>query len=105
MRLSKFVSVKPMYSRGGNPCANQQIMSDPHGETFVSYGTKIAYRSHEKFGEVGSKKHQIVLDENYWNYSRTTGKYRNEFLGFGVEECRKGIKDGTIKLADLNQKS
>lgn len=105
MKLSQFVSVKPMYSRGGNPCANQQIMSDPHGETFVSYGTKIAYRSHEKYGVGSEKRHKIILDENYWNFSRTTGKYRNEFLGFGTEDCRKGIKDGTIKLANLNRGS
>jgi hypothetical protein len=45
-----------------------------------------------------------VFDEYYWDYSRTTSKYRNEFLGFGVAECRKGIKEGWIKLTDLNKK-
>ena len=104
MRISQFVSVRPMESRGGNPTPNQCIMSDPDGETFVSYGTKIAYRSHNRYGEEGNKKHKIVLDEYYWDYSRTTGKYRNEFLGFGVEECRRRIKDGTIQLANLNKK-
>lgn len=104
-RLSKFVSVRPMESRGGNPTPNQLVMSDPAGETFVSYGTKIVFRSHHKYGEPGNKKHKIILDENYWDYSRTTGKYRNQFLGFGVQECRKGIQDGTIQLADLNQGS
>lgn len=99
MRLTQFVGLKPMTSRGGNPLANQQILSEPDGETFVSYGTKIAFRSFKRF----NGKHDIYLDENYWDYSRTTGKYRNEFLGFGVEECRKGIKDGTIKLKDLNR--
>jgi|SRR6056300_827418 hypothetical protein len=105
MKLSQFVSVRPMTSRGGNDLANQQIMSDPHGETFVSYGSKIAYRSHDMYGVGNERRHKIVLDEYYWNYSRTTSKYRNEFLGFGVDECRKRIADGTIKLANLNRKS
>ena len=96
MSISKFVSVRPMLSRGGNPTPNQLIMSDPYGETFVSYGTKIAFRS---------ITNKVVLDKNYWDYSRTTGKYRNEFLGMGVEDCRKGIKDGSIQLVDLNEKS
>ena len=99
MYISKFVSVRPMTSRGGNELANQQIMSDPAGETFVSYGTKIAYRSHKRY-EDGERR--IVLDKNYWDYSRTTSKYRNEFLGFGVDECRRRISNGKIELADLN---
>ena len=99
MYISKFVSVRPMTSRGGNELANQQIMSDPAGETFVSYGTKIAYRSHKRY-EDGERR--IVLDKNYWDYSRTTSKYRNEFLGFGIDECRRRISNGKIELADMN---
>jgi hypothetical protein len=99
MYISKFVSVRPMTSRGGNELANQQIMSDPAGETFVSYGTKIAYRSHKRY-EDGERR--IVLDKDYWDYSRTTSKYRNEFLGFGIDECRRRISNGKIELADLN---
>lgn len=99
MYISKFVSVRPMTSRGGNELANQQIMSDPAGETFVSYGTKIAYRSHKRYED---GEHRIVLDKNYWDYSRTTSKYRNEFLGFGVDECRRRISNGRIELGNLN---
>jgi hypothetical protein len=102
MRLTQFVNVEPMTTRGGNPSANQLIMSDPHGETFVSYGSKICYRSFDRYGV--ERRPKYVFDEYYWNYSRTTGKYRNEFLGFGVDECRKGIKEGWIKLTDLNKK-
>ena len=102
MRLTQFVNVEPMTTRGGNASANQLIMSDPHGETFVSYGTKICYRSFDKYGP--ERRPKYVFDEYYWDYSRTTSKYRNEFLGFGVAECRKGIKEGWIKLTDLNKK-
>ena len=102
MRLTQFVNVEPMTTRGGNPSANQLIMSDPHGETFVSYGSKICYRSYDRYG--AERRPKYVFDEYYWDYSRTTSKYRNEFLGFGVAECRKGIKEGWIKLTDLNKK-
>lgn len=45
----------------------------------------------------------VTLDENYWDYSVTTGKYRNKFLGEDKKETLKKIKDGTYKLADLNK--
>ena len=43
-----------------------------------------------------------VLDKIYWDYSRTTGKYRNQFLGEDIETTRKKIKSGEYRLADLN---
>ena len=47
-------------------------------------------------------KKRIILDENYWDYSTTTGRFRNQFLGMGIQECREGIKDGSIELSNLN---
>jgi hypothetical protein len=81
-----------MQTRSGNPARDQFIYSDAGSETFVSYGTNIVRRS---CGE-------ITLDSYYWDFSRTTGAYRNQFLGEGIEETRKKIKAGTYKLADLN---
>ena len=46
---------------------------------------------------------QVFLDQNRWDYSTTTGKYRNEFLGEGIAETRKKIKSGEYILTDLNQ--
>lgn len=44
----------------------------------------------------------VTLDEYYWNYSRTTSKYRNIFLGETTKETESKIKAGIYKLADLN---
>ena len=50
----------------------------------------------------------IVLDENYWDYSRTTLKYLTKFIfdfmhiATNTKEIRKHIKDGNIKLSNLN---
>ena len=46
---------------------------------------------------------KITLDDYYWNYSRTTSKYRNMFLNETTEETKRKIKDGTYKLANLNK--
>lgn len=104
MKIMQFLSVEPMTSRGGNPLANQQIMSSNLGQMFVSYGTNICYKSTHRYKDGDVSRPKYIFDEYYWNYSRTTSKYRNEFLGFGVDECRKGIKEGWIKLTDLNKK-
>lgn len=100
----QFLSVEPMTSRGGNPLANQQIMSSNLGQMFVSYGTNICYKSKQTYKDGDVIRPKYIFDEFYWNYSRTTSKYRNEFLGFGVNECRKGIKEGWIQLTNLNKK-
>ena len=45
---------------------------------------------------------QVYLDKNYWDYSVTTGKYRNIFLGETKRETEKKIKSGEYILANLN---
>lgn len=42
------------------------------------------------------------LDAYFWDYSKTTGKYRNIFLGETKQETTKKINSGEYKLADLN---
>lgn len=62
-------------------------------EIFQSYNTVIA---------VIDENGQVWLDRSSWDYSTTTGKYRNQFLGENTVETRKKIKSGEYKLADLN---
>ena len=45
----------------------------------------------------------IYLDQKYWNYSNTTGKYRNIFLGETIKDTRAKIKSGEYILTDLNK--
>jgi hypothetical protein len=78
---------------------NQFIIHDNEVEYFQSYRSIIA----KKVYTVNDNLHKIFLDEYYWDYSKTTGKYRNIFLGdSGIAETRKKIKDGTYILTDLN---
>ncbi|MBV6446389.1 MAG: hypothetical protein IFNCLDLE_02687 [Ignavibacteriaceae bacterium] len=89
------IKVSQMESpKSGSPVANQYEIRTDDGVYFQSYRSIIAFRPY------GDGK--IVLDEYYWDYSRTTGKYRNEFLGENTAETRKKIKSGEYILANLN---
>ena len=45
---------------------------------------------------------EMCIRDSYWDYSRTTGVYRNQFLGEGIVNTRAKIESGEYKLADLN---
>lgn len=81
--------------RSGKAVANQFLIYTPEGVYFQSYRSVIAFKPFDT-----NKK--ILLDSTYWDYSTTTGKYRNEFLGEGIAETRAKIDNGTYELTDLN---
>ena len=86
-----------MTSTSGNKVANQFIITDDKtNEYFQSYRSMIVKKDYE--GETV----QVFLDQKYWNYSNTTGKYRNIFLNETIKDTRKKIKSGEYKLTDLN---
>ena len=73
---------------------NQLVITDDDGtEFFQSYDTIIAKR------ELNG---QVTLDRSWWDYSKTTGKYRNLFLGETKKETEAKIKSGEYKLDSLN---
>ena len=82
-----------MKSPRGHKVPNQFIITTKEGTYFQSYQSIIALIKND-----GS----VVLDDYYWDYSRTTGKYRNEFLMEGIAETRKKIASGEYQLTDLN---
>ena len=87
-----------MTSTNGNKIANQFIITDDNGnQYFQSYKSMIVKKT-----QVTPFIDTIELDKKYWNYSNTTGKYRNIFLNENNTETRKKIKSGEYKLTDLN---
>jgi len=68
-------------------------------EYLQSYSTIIAKR--DKFYP-GVKGRQIWLDKSMWDYSSTTGRHRNFFLGETKAETLKKIKSGEYQLVNLN---
>lgn len=88
------MNVKNMTSRRGNYVPNQFIINDKGITYFQSYNSII----------VKIQRGKTYLDENTWNYSKTTGKYRNDFLGEGIAETRRKIANKEYKLTDLNKR-
>ncbi len=87
------MKVSNLESPRGNIIANQFEIIDNEGRRwFQSYNSMIICIDHGK----------VTLDEKYWNYSTTTGKYRNMFLGEERKDTEKKIKEGKYLLANLN---
>ena len=90
------LNLENMKSSKGNKVANQFIIIHGNEEVFQSYNSIIAKRV-KKFHE-----ETIYLDKYYWDYSVTTGKYRNIFLKETKKETEKKIKSGEYILTNLN---
>ena len=99
------MKVKNMTSARGLAVPNQLIIEDEKGIYFQSYGSIIAFKPNIPWVE-GEKyamgSHPTQLDINKWDYSRMTGKYRNQFLGESKAETQKKIDSGEYELVDLN---
>jgi hypothetical protein len=78
--------------QSGRPVANQFEISDNGKRFFQSYNSII----------VMIDQNGVYLDETYWNYSKTTSRYRNQFLGDTTAEIKAKIDSGEYKLMDLN---
>lgn len=73
---------------------NQFEIRTPDGVYFQSYNSIIAF--------IPSGEGKTQLDSKYWDYSVTTGKYRNQFLGEDKKATEKKIAAGEYELTNLN---
>ena len=90
------MKVQNMTNRNGIAVKNQFIIFDSEFTAFQSYQTIIVKIVFE------NGKRQVYLDRDSWDYSTTTGKYRNLFLGESKKETEKKIASGEYKLDNLN---
>lgn len=86
------MKVQNLTSANGNKVANQFEIRENGKRIFQSYNSIICV----------IENGVVTLDENYWDYSQTTGKYRNIFLGEKKKDTERKIKEGIYKLANLN---
>jgi len=92
------MKVQNITSNNGNKIANQFIViGDNNDEYFQSYRSIIVKKDYK------NETVKIYLDQKYWNYSNTTGKYRNIFLGETIKDTKAKIKSGEYILTDLNK--
>jgi len=78
-----------------NNSPNQFRVWTKQGMYFQSYNSIILFIPYDS----GIK---TQLDKNTWDYSSTTGRYRNIVLGEDKKETERKIKEGFYKLVDLN---
>ena len=81
-----------METKVRNLALNQFIIETENAVYFQSYGSIICK----------IENGETFLDENFWDYSKTTGKYRNIFFGEKKQETAKKINSGEYKLVNLN---
>lgn len=90
------MKVYNMEGKTGRAVPNQHIVTDETGdvEYFQSYNTVIGRRT--------ISTGRIHLDVNAWDYSVTTSRYRNQWLGEDTKTVKAKIKSGEYTLIDLN---
>jgi len=98
------MKVQNITSNSGNKISNQFIITDNDNgnkkEYFQSYNSMIVKKIYD---HLGCDVVETFLDKKYWNYSNTTGKYRNIFLGETIKDTKAKIKSGEYILTDLNK--
>ena len=87
------MKIRNMITPNNNTAPNQFIITTNDGEIFQSYKSVIAIKHFDG---------HVVLDKTYWNYSSTTGKYRNMFLGEDRATTEAKIASGEYQLTNLN---
>jgi len=90
------MTISNLTNSKGNKVANQIIVHEKDFTYFVSYGTNIV-----KIYEDNAQR-IVLLDIKCWDYSKTTSKYRNLFLGETTKETQAKIDAGIYKLINLN---
>lgn len=105
------MKVRNMTSSSGNKVANQFIIitresvnigNGEFEDVLVTY-----FQSYEIIivRQVHHWKVKLQLDRKTWDYSTTTGRYRNQFLSETKRETQKKIDSGEYILVDLNNDS
>jgi len=93
MKTKSMTKVENMISSKGNTVDDQFLIYTEKGVYFQSYNSVIAFKPYTG---------KVQLDTNYWDYSKTTGKYRNIFLREDKATTEAKIKNGNYELVNLN---
>ena len=96
------VKVRNFKNASGRSVPNQFIITYSE-KAMQSEGRDIEI--FQSYDSVIARKYPLgktILDSYYWDYSKTTGRYRNLFLDETKKDTEKKIKNGEYMLKDLN---
>lgn len=99
------MKVKQMTNNNGQAVKNQFIITEEGRGALGNFTKREIFQSYETIIAVKTywpDETRIELDANSWDYSKTTGKYRNLFLGEDKSTTEKKIKSGKYTLTNLN---
>lgn len=88
------LEVTNLTSNKGNKIPNQISIETDKEILFKSYNSIIV--------KIDKETNKTYLCTIFWNYSKTTSKYRNIFLGEDKKTTEQKIKDGIYLLTYLN---
>jgi hypothetical protein len=86
--------VSQLINSGGRPVPNHFVIEYNGFKWLQSYNALVA--------RIDVESEEVELDQNYWEYSKTTARHRNAFLGMDNSEVKRHVDDGTFRLVDLN---
>ena len=87
-------SIQNMKTNSGGYASNQFIVYSTEGVYFISYQSVIAFKP------INSITKYIGND---YDYSRTTMRYLQKFLGHDIKETRKRLEAGVYKKLTKEQ--
>lgn len=88
------------------PVRNQFVIEEAGQGALGNFVKRSTFQSYDSIIAVitvwpdGTR--DVALDAYAWDYSKTTGKYRNRFLGESKADTERKIKSGEYTLANLN---
>ena len=100
MKVSNMVS-----NSTGRGVPNQFVITDEGRGALGNFISREAFQSYKSIIAVKiewENETEVQLDINKWDYSTTTGKYRNQFLGEKKADTQRKIDSGEYKLVNLN---
>ena len=92
-------------SSNGNKVVNQFIITIDSSSVWGNFNKREIFQSYNSIIAVCTvwpDETRIELDREKWDYSRTTSRYRNQFLGETKAETQKKIDSGEYILTNLN---
>jgi hypothetical protein len=89
----------------GRAVPNQFVIEDEGRGALGNFTSRRVFQSYTSIIAkitIWPDKTRVELDENKWDYSKTTSRYRNQFLDETTKETQAKIDSGEYILTDLN---
>ena len=84
--------INNMKSNKERTVPNQYVIRLNNCSVFQSYATVIAIHDYDL--------DEVYLNKEYYNYSKTTSRYRNKYLGLNTKQIEQKIKSKEFVLVN-----